>query len=89
VQRSSYVILSYKIKHGYDIGEFLNSYKHLLQKAIDTIWEYMEWIEKKQRNYYLIKQGRRKIRKYYYVKRLIPVIPPYRWMYDGKEKDLC
>jgi len=75
VQRNSYVILSYKIKHDYDIGEFLNSYKHLLQKAIDTIWDNIEWIEKKQKNYYLVKQGRRKVKKYYYVKRLFPIIP--------------
>ena len=78
MRRCSYVTLSYKIKHDYDIGEFLNSYKYLLQKAIDTIWDNIEWVEKRQRNYYLIKQGRRKIKKYYYVRRLIPLIPKSR-----------
>jgi len=72
------VILSNKIKHDYDIGEFLNSYKHLLQKAIDIIWDNIEWIEKKQRNYYVIKCGKRRIKKYYYVKRVIPIIPKSR-----------
>jgi len=78
VQRSSYRILSYKIKHNYDIKEFLYSYKHLLQKAIDIIWDNIEWIGRKQRNYYVIKHGKRKIKKYYYVKRLIPIIPKTR-----------
>ena len=78
MQRSSYVILSYKIKHNYDIKDFLNSYRYLLQKAIDVIWDNIGWIERKQKNYYLIKQGRRKIRKYYYVKRLTPIIPKSR-----------
>ena len=78
MQRSSYMILSYKIKHNYDIEEFIYSYKHLLQKAIDIIWDNIEWIERKQRNYYVIKYGERKIKKYYYVKRLIPIIPKTR-----------
>ncbi len=78
MQRSSYRIVSYKIRHDYNVGEFLNSYKHLLQKAIDDIWDNMEWVEKKQRNYYVIKRGKRKIRKHYYVKRLIPIIPKSR-----------
>ena len=78
MQNSSYVILSYKLRLDYDIGVFLYDYRRLLQKAIDIIWENIEWIEKKQRNYYLVKQGRRKIKKYYYVKRLIPIIPKSR-----------
>ena len=78
MQRSSYVTLSYKVKHDYDVGEFLNSYKYLLQKAIDTIWDDIEWVEKEQRNYYLIRSGKRGERKCYYVKRLIPIIPKFR-----------
>jgi len=70
--------LSYKIKHDYDIGDFLNSYKYLLQKTIDTIWDNIEWIEKEQKKYYLIRSGKRSERKYYYVKRLIPEIPKSR-----------
>ena len=78
MQRSSYVTLSYKLKHSYDVSEFLNSYKYLLQKAIDNIWENIKWVERKQRNFYLIKCGKRKVKRYYYVKRLIPVIPKSR-----------
>ena len=65
MQRSSYRIASYKVRHNYNIGEFLNSYKHLLQKAIDIIWDNIEWIERKQRNYYVIKRGKRKIKKHF------------------------
>jgi len=78
VQKSPYQILSYKLKHNYDIGDFLNDYRNLLQKAIDIIWDNIDWIERKQKNRYLIKQGRRKIKKYYYVRRLIPLIPKSR-----------
>lgn len=78
MQKSYYKILSYKLKHTYDIEFFLDSYRLLLQKAIDIIWENMEWIERRQRNYYIVRQGRRRIKKYYYVKRIIPIIPKSR-----------
>ncbi len=73
--RSSLVILSYKIKHSYDVSEFLKDYRYLLQRVIESIWDNVKWVERKQRDYYVIKQGRRKIKKYYYAKRLIPTIP--------------
>ncbi len=75
MQRRSYVILSYKIKHDYNVTEFLSSYRNLLQRAIDEIWDNIQWIEEVQRNYYTTKKGRRSVKKYYYVKRLIPKIP--------------
>jgi len=78
VQRNSYVILSYKIKHNYDVGEFLSSYRHLLQRAVDIVWDNIEWVEKKQRNYYLVRWRRKRARRCYYVKRLIPIIPKSR-----------
>ena len=78
MQRSSLVTLSYKVKHNYDTTEFLSSYRCLLQRAIDMIWDNIRWIEKRQRNCYLIKRGREKIKKYYYVERLIPIIPKSR-----------
>jgi len=78
VQINSYVILSYKIKHNYNIKDFLNSYRYLLQTAINIIWDNINWIERKQRNYYLIRNGKRFKRKYYHVKRLIPIIPKSR-----------
>ena len=78
MQRNSYKILSYKVKHGYDITEFLNSYRCLLQKTIDIIWDNIEWIKKRQKNYYMVRDGKKRIKRYYYVKRLIPIIPKSR-----------
>jgi len=78
VQRSSYKILSYKLKHDYKVDDLLNGYKHILQKAIDIIWGNIKWVERRQRNYYVIKEEGRKVKKYYYVKRLIPIIPKTR-----------
>jgi len=49
VQRNSYRIVSYKVKHGYDISEFLSSYRYLLQRAIDIIWDNIEWKKKRNR----------------------------------------
>jgi len=49
VQRSLYKILSYKIKHNYDVAEFLSSYRYLLQRAIDVIWNNIEWRRKGKR----------------------------------------
>ncbi|MHC1636357.1 MAG: hypothetical protein ACXQTS_07075 [Candidatus Methanospirareceae archaeon] len=67
-------IRSYKLKHGYDIKNFLDDYSHLLQRAIDIIWDNIEWVEEEQRNYYRV----RKEKRYYFVKRLKPVIPKGR-----------
>ena len=49
MQRSSYRIVSYKIKHNYDLSEFLSSYRYLLQRAVDVIWNNIEWRKKGKR----------------------------------------
>jgi len=49
VQRNSYRIVSYKVRHDYDISEFLSSYRYLLQRAIDIIWDSIEWKKKRNR----------------------------------------
>ena len=49
MQRSSCRIVSYKVKHGYDISEFLCGYRYLLQRAIDIIWDSIEWKKKRNR----------------------------------------
>lgn len=49
MQGSSYKILSYKIKYEYDIAEFLSSYRYLLQRTIDEIWNCIEWRKKGRR----------------------------------------
>lgn len=49
MQGSSYRILSYSIKHNYDVKGFLDSYRNLLQKTIDVIWDNIQWVEKRRR----------------------------------------
>jgi len=49
VQNNSYKIISYKIKHNYNVKEFLLSYNSLLQKTIDIIWNNITWTEKNRR----------------------------------------
>ena len=60
VSRSYYQVRAYNIKHRYDVNEFLEAYRRLLQKAVDEIWAEIIWIEKRDM------KGR---------KRLIPIIP--------------
>jgi len=60
VSRSSYQVRAYNIRHRYDVNEFLEAYRRLLQKAVDEIWAKIRWIEKHDG------KGR---------KRLIPIIP--------------
>jgi putative transposase len=60
VSGSSYQVRAYNVRHKYDVNEFLEAYRRLLQKAVDEIWAEIRWIEKYD------KKGR---------KRLIPVIP--------------
>ncbi len=54
-----YQIRAYNIKHNYNLKEFLEAYRLLIQRAIDEIWNRIEWIEKFNR------EGR---------KRIIPII---------------
>lgn len=49
MQRSSYRIVSYKVNHSYNVSDFLSSYRSLLQRAIDYIWENIEWRRKGNR----------------------------------------
>jgi len=60
VSSISYRVRAYSIKHSYDISEFLESYRLMLQRAIDEIWASIRWVEKSDG------RGRR---------RLIPIIP--------------
>ncbi len=58
MQRSSSRILSYKIKHDYDVSEFLSSYRCLLRRAIDVIWESIEWHKRGRRIIPIIPKSR-------------------------------
>jgi hypothetical protein len=46
VSGSSYQVRAYNIKHTYNVNEFLEAYRMLLQKAVDEIWAEIRWIEK-------------------------------------------
>ncbi|MEM2203723.1 MAG: transposase [Sulfolobales archaeon] len=72
---NQYKILSYKIKHNYEVKDFLVEYKRVLQRAIDIIWNNIKWIEREKKNYYyIVKNDGKLVKKYYKVKRLIPKI---------------
>jgi len=61
-------IRAYNVRHNYELKEFLEDYRRLLQRTIDEIWNNIVWIEKK--NFYRVKGN-----KNYYVTRIIPIVP--------------
>jgi putative transposase len=61
-------IRAYNVRHNYELKEFLEDYRRLLQRAVDEIWNNIVWIEKK--NFYRVKGN-----KNYYVTRIIPIVP--------------
>jgi putative transposase len=60
ISKSLYQVRAYNIKHSYNVNDFLEAYRQLLQRAIEEIWTRIKWIEKHNC------KGRR---------RLIPIIP--------------
>ena len=58
MQRSSYKIVSYKVKHSYDVRKFLDVWRNLLQRAIDIIWDNIKWEKKDDRLIPLIPKSR-------------------------------
>jgi hypothetical protein len=44
--KNLYQVRAYNIKHDYDIKDFLEAYRLILQKAIDEIWNKIIWIER-------------------------------------------
>jgi putative transposase len=46
VSKSLYQVRAYNIKHSYNVNEFLEAYRQLLQWAVDEIWARIKWIEK-------------------------------------------
>jgi hypothetical protein len=45
VSGSSYQFRAYNVRHSYDVSDFLEAYRRLLQKAVDEIWDEIRWIE--------------------------------------------
>ncbi len=44
-----YQVRAYNIKHDYDVEDFLEAYRLMLQRAIDEIWNGITWVEKYRR----------------------------------------
>jgi len=78
MQKDSYKIVSYKVKHNYNITDFLLSYRSLLQKAVDIIWGNVTWVEKWEEKCYEVESGRKRKKRYYQIKRLVPLLPKTR-----------
>jgi hypothetical protein len=53
-------IRAYNVKHNYNVSNFLEDYRRLLQRAVDEIWKNIVWINKTNKN------GRN---------RIIPIVP--------------
>ncbi|PNV77763.1 MAG: transposase, partial [Thermoproteota archaeon] len=49
MSRSLYQVRAYNVKHNYDVEEFLEAYRLMLQRAVDEIWNGMTWVEKYRR----------------------------------------
>jgi putative transposase len=60
VLEGPYQVRAYNIKHCHDIGNFLEAYRLILQRAIDEIWKNIQWTERRN------KRER---------KRIIPIVP--------------
>jgi len=88
VQKDSYKIVSYKVKHNYNIIDFLLSYRSLLQKAVDIIWENITWVEKWEERCYEVESGRKRKKKCYQIKRLVPLLPKTREFKNSLRKEL-
>jgi hypothetical protein len=39
-------IRAYNVKHNYNVSNFLEDYRRLLQRAVDEIWNNIVWINK-------------------------------------------
>ncbi|AEF96416.1 IS200/IS605 family accessory protein TnpB-related protein [Methanotorris igneus] len=67
----SEIVLTYKIKHNYDLKNLLDGFMSTSQKAVDIIWENINWKEKQVKHRFKSKNKY----KYYTTTRLIPEIP--------------
>ncbi len=59
MSKSLYQVRSYNVRHSYNIREFLEAYRLMLQNAIDEIWANIRWVERFNKHR----------------KRIIPIIP--------------
>ncbi|ACX72241.1 transposase, IS605 OrfB family [Methanocaldococcus vulcanius M7] len=66
------IVLTYKVKHNHDLKNLPYEFIKTSQRAVDVIWENIDWKEKIVKHRYKI--GKKKY-KYYTTTRLIPEIP--------------
>ncbi|SEV84239.1 transposase [Thermococcus thioreducens] len=66
------IVLTYRVKHNWDVENLLMAYRRLLQQAIDEIWDNTVWKEKRVKHWYSVGKGKYK---YYETTRLIPYFP--------------
>jgi len=88
IQKDSYKILSYKVKHNYNIDNFLLNYRSLLQRAVDIIWDNITWVEKWEEKCYEVESGRKRKKRCYQIKRLVPLLPKTREFKNQLRKEL-
>ncbi|EHP83724.1 IS200/IS605 family accessory protein TnpB-related protein [Methanotorris formicicus] len=65
------IVLTYKVKHNYDLKDLPTEFIKIAQKAVDIIWKNIDWKETEVKHRY--KVGNKY--KYYKTIRLIPKIP--------------
>ncbi|MEM3531443.1 MAG: hypothetical protein QXD42_06610 [Nitrososphaerales archaeon] len=46
MSRSSYQVRAYNVNHGYEVSNFLEMYRLMLQRAVDEIWDRIRWVKK-------------------------------------------
>ena len=66
------IVLTYRMAHDWNVNDLLTTYKKLLQRTIDEIWDNITWKEKKAKHRYSLGNGKYK---YYETARLIPYFP--------------
>ena len=72
LRRETKIVLTYRIRHEWNIEKLLMEYQRVLQCAIDEIWKNTTWKKKKVKHRYYIDSERYK---YYKTARLIPQFP--------------
>ncbi len=66
------IVLTYRMKHNWEVENFLTEHQKLLQRAVNEVWESATWKEKKVKHRYFIGNGEYN---YYETTRLIPYFP--------------
>ncbi|RSN73798.1 zinc ribbon domain-containing protein [Candidatus Methanodesulfokora washburnensis] len=49
MSKAVYQVRAYNLRHSYDVSDFLEDYRLLLQRTIDEIWKNIQWVERKNK----------------------------------------